>query len=46
MIESEFDEEYLLIKQELNDEDNVYESKIARENSTVKRPVTFDSSHS
>ncbi|WOG82403.1 hypothetical protein DCAR_0101567 [Daucus carota subsp. sativus] len=44
VIESEFDEEALLIKLELN-EDNVYDNKISRENSTVKRPVTVDSSH-
>ena len=35
VIESEFDEEALLIKKELNDEDSVYDSKIASENNIV-----------
>ena len=41
-----FDEEALLIKQELNDEDSVSNSVIVNEKSTVKRPVTVDSLHS
>ena len=41
-----FDEEALLIKQELNDEDNVSNSMIVNEKCTVKRPVTVDSIHS
>ena len=35
VIEYEFDEEALLIKKELNDEDSVYDSKIASENNIV-----------
>ena len=45
-VESVFDEEALLIKQELNDEDSVSNSVIVNEKSTVKRPVTIDSIHS
>ena len=46
VVESVFDEESLLIKQELNDEDDVCDSKIVGGNNTVKRPVTVDSLHS
>ena len=44
-VESVFDEEALLIKQELNDEDSVSNSVIVNEKSTVKRPVIVNSVH-
>ena len=45
-VESVFDEEALLIKQELNDEDNVSNSVTVNEKNTVKRPMTVDSIYS
>ena len=44
-VESVFDEEALLIKQELNYEDSVSNNVIVNEKSTVKRPMTVDSIH-